>query len=109
VIRLPANRSVLLPADLDGLLPSESATLSLPSGPTPGQPVTTAAPVVDPGSAMASPLATSRSGDEHALLESLLRQTGGNVSRAARRLGVPRSTLRYRIERASLGHLLPRD
>jgi DNA-binding NtrC family response regulator len=38
-----------------------------------------------------------------------LRETGGNVSRAARRLGLSRSTLRYRIERHRLHALLPRD
>jgi two-component system response regulator HydG len=38
-----------------------------------------------------------------------LRDTGGNVSRAARRLGVSRSTLRYRIERHGLRPWVPRD
>ena len=38
-----------------------------------------------------------------------LRDTGGNVSRAARRLGVSRSTLRYRIDRHGLQAWLPRD
>ena len=38
-----------------------------------------------------------------------LQATGGNVRRAARRLGLPRSTLRYRIQRHALEHLLPRD
>jgi DNA-binding NtrC family response regulator len=35
--------------------------------------------------------------------------TGGNVARAARRLGLPRSTLRHRIVKHGLGHLIPRD
>jgi DNA-binding NtrC family response regulator len=39
----------------------------------------------------------------------VLRETGGNVSRAARRLGLARSTLRYRIQRHGLGGLLPSD
>ncbi|MDX1650790.1 MAG: sigma-54 dependent transcriptional regulator [Myxococcota bacterium] len=43
------------------------------------------------------------------VLAATLREAGGNVSRAARRLGVPRSTLRARIARAGLGHLIPRD
>jgi transcriptional regulator with GAF, ATPase, and Fis domain len=34
---------------------------------------------------------------------------GGNVARAARRLGLARSTLRHRIVRHGLGHLIPRD
>jgi DNA-binding PucR family transcriptional regulator len=34
---------------------------------------------------------------------------GGNISRAARRIGVARSTLRYRIERNGLGRLVPKD
>ncbi len=38
-----------------------------------------------------------------------LRETGGNVSRAARRLGLSRSTLRYRIDRHGLQRWLPRD
>jgi transcriptional regulator of acetoin/glycerol metabolism len=39
----------------------------------------------------------------------VLRDTGGNVSRAARRLGVPRSTLRWQIERCGLQGLVPQD
>ena len=35
--------------------------------------------------------------------------TGGNIARAARRLGVPRTTLRYRINVLGLDLLLPRD
>ena len=35
--------------------------------------------------------------------------SGGNVARAARRLGIPRNTLRYRIERLGLVSLIPRD
>jgi DNA-binding NtrC family response regulator len=34
---------------------------------------------------------------------------GGNVARAARRLGLPRSTLRHRIAKHGLGHLIPKD
>jgi transcriptional regulator of acetoin/glycerol metabolism len=43
------------------------------------------------------------------MLAATLRDTGGNVARAARRLGVPRSTLRGRIARHGLGGLVPRD
>jgi DNA-binding NtrC family response regulator len=39
---------------------------------------------------------------ERELIESALRATRGNISRAAARLGVPRNTLRYRIERLGL-------
>jgi transcriptional regulator with GAF, ATPase, and Fis domain len=42
-------------------------------------------------------------------LEQTLREAGGNVSRAARRLGVARSTLRRRIARYGLASLIPRD
>jgi len=48
-------------------------------------------------------------GGESARLAQALRSTGGNVARAARRLGLARSTLRHRIERFGLGHLIPRD
>ena len=39
----------------------------------------------------------------------VLRATGGNVSRAARRLGLARTTLRRRIREAGLQDLIPRD
>jgi DNA-binding NtrC family response regulator len=42
-------------------------------------------------------------------LAAVLVATGGNVARAARRLGIPRSTLRYRIRRHDLGDLIPSD
>ncbi len=38
-----------------------------------------------------------------------LATTGGNIARAARRLGLPRTTLRHRIEKHGLAHLIPRD
>jgi transcriptional regulator with GAF, ATPase, and Fis domain len=46
--------------------------------------------------------------EREAIADALL-ATGGNVRRTARRLGVARSTLRYRILRHGLEHLLPRD
>ena len=46
---------------------------------------------------------------EHVELASLLVECGGNVARVARRLGKPRSTVRYRIARLGLTHLLPND
>jgi DNA-binding NtrC family response regulator len=42
-------------------------------------------------------------------IDAVLRSTGGNISRAARRLGMPRSTLRYWIQIHGLGGLIPRD
>ena len=42
-------------------------------------------------------------------INAVLRSTGGNISRAARRLGMPRSTLRYWIQIHGLGGLIPRD
>jgi two-component system response regulator HydG len=48
-------------------------------------------------------------GDPASEISRVLRSTGGNVSRAARRLGVSRGTLRYRIVQHGLGSLIPRD
>jgi transcriptional regulator with GAF, ATPase, and Fis domain len=45
---------------------------------------------------------------QEALVSALI-ESGGNVSRAARRLRIPRSTLRYRICRYGLDSLIPRD
>jgi two-component system response regulator HydG len=42
-------------------------------------------------------------------LAAVLRGTGGNVSRAARRLGVSRTTLQYRIRKQGLEGLIPQD
>ncbi len=60
------------------------------------------------GPAPAGESAPSRS-DEVGPLETALRETGGNVARAARRLGMARTTLRRRIHAAGLQRLLPRD
>jgi DNA-binding NtrC family response regulator len=48
-------------------------------------------------------------GSEQQRLAELLQECGGNVARVARRLGRPRSTVRYRIARHGLAHLIPRD
>jgi transcriptional regulator with GAF, ATPase, and Fis domain len=42
-------------------------------------------------------------------IAAVLLATGGNVSRAARRLGLSRSTLRYRLRRLGLCELIPND
>jgi len=46
---------------------------------------------------------------ERERLAELLMATGGNVARAARRAGMARSTLRYKIRRYELAHLIPTD
>ena len=69
----------------------------------------TAEPHAEPQAA--SSLHTARTDDEGARQElaELLVATGGNVARVARRLGLPRSTVRYRIRRYRLEALVPRD
>ncbi len=47
--------------------------------------------------------------EEPAVIRAALAECGGNVARAARRLGVPRGTLRYRIRKYGLDHLIPKD
>ncbi len=42
-------------------------------------------------------------------LRAVLIETGGNLSRASRRLGIPRGTLRYRVRQLGLDQLVPRD
>ncbi len=52
---------------------------------------------------------TAGSEDEALLIATSLVETGGVVARAARRLRIPRSSLRHKIKRYGLGHLIPRD
>jgi len=47
--------------------------------------------------------------DEVEQMRRVLLETGGNLSRAARRLGVARSTLRYRVMLLGLERLIPKD
>jgi two-component system NtrC family response regulator len=47
--------------------------------------------------------------DESSLISEALIDTGGVVARAARRLGMPRSSLRYKIRRYRLSYLVPKD
>jgi DNA-binding NtrC family response regulator len=46
---------------------------------------------------------------ESEVIASVLESTGGNVSRAARRLELARSTLRHKIKKYALEGLIPRD
>ena len=46
---------------------------------------------------------------ESETIASVLESTGGNVSRAARRLELARSTLRHKIKKYDLGGLIPSD
>jgi transcriptional regulator of acetoin/glycerol metabolism len=46
---------------------------------------------------------------ESEIIASVLEATGGNVSRAARRLELARSTLRHKIKKYDLGDLIPSD
>jgi transcriptional regulator with GAF, ATPase, and Fis domain len=69
-------------------------------------------PEPDPGpaalSARQAPIETTPALDGRPIA-AVLRETGGNVSRAARRLGMARSTLRWQIQRLDLAHLIPED
>jgi transcriptional regulator of acetoin/glycerol metabolism len=56
-----------------------------------------------------APLPAAADAPEPERIAAVLRVTGGNVSRAARRLGVARSTLRWQIERYGLQELVPDD
>jgi len=47
--------------------------------------------------------------EDRTLIAAVLQATAGNVSRAARRLGITRSRLRYRIAKYGLEHLIPDD
>jgi len=49
------------------------------------------------------------SGDERSQIAAELMSAGGNVARVARRLDMPRSTLRYKIRRYDLRSLVPCD
>ena len=48
-------------------------------------------------------------GDDRSRVAAALIAAGGNVARAARRLGLARTTLRHRVERYGLRELIPRD
>jgi DNA-binding NtrC family response regulator len=87
---------VLVSYQVDVLEPEDLAGLTSHEVPAPsGEP-----PIPEPLRSIA---------EEEARLRSVLAETGGNVARAARRLGIPRGTLRYRIEKFSLQGAIPRD
>ena len=54
------------------------------------------------------PATPERTGERERVAE-LLVASGGNIARVARRLGIPRTTAQYRIERLGLRHLIPVD
>ena len=47
--------------------------------------------------------------DERRFISEVLRAAGWNVTRAARRLGMARSTLRYKLKQYDLEGLIPKD
>jgi two-component system NtrC family response regulator len=55
------------------------------------------------------PLPPAGSPRERQILAAELASTGGNISRVARRLGIARGTLRYRLGLHDLGDLIPND
>ena len=55
------------------------------------------------------PLLPEEEREDRVRLSEALRATAGNVSRTARRLGITRSRLRYRIAKYGLMHLIPDD
>jgi len=83
IIRFAGRRVGL--SEIDGVLDDGPSSLRPPDDPAPW-----------PGTIAERVLAT---GDPAELIASELRATGGNVARAARRLGLPRSTLRHWIRR----------
>jgi DNA-binding NtrC family response regulator len=79
------------------LLGSEHLSLDIPTWAEPGLP----APAESRGSAPESlpPPATDLEGWERTLIERALRESDGNQTRAAQRLGITRDTLRYRLKK----------
>jgi DNA-binding NtrC family response regulator len=71
-----------------------------------------AAPAVqrtEPADDARAPLPASEGDCDRETVEAVLSAVGGNISRAARRLGVARSTLRYRVRQLGLDALIPKD
>jgi two-component system, NtrC family, response regulator AtoC len=83
-----------------GAAQRDVASLAAPSA-APSTAVTRAAPVGQSEDAGSSTARTLPELEREALVQAL-EHTGGNVSRAARELGISRDTLRYRIEKYGL-------
>ena len=92
------ERAVLLSGE--GPLAPESLSLT-PPAPTALVPPAAAAPAPAPEAASLDPNLTL-DGAERLLIEKALEKAGGNVSEAARALGVTRMTLRHRIKKHGL-------
>jgi len=83
---------------------SEASTVTAEQLGLPGAPVSGAANApAEPASLESPALADALGSVERAHLVDALRQTGGNVTRAAARLGISRDTLRYRMTKHGLG------
>lgn len=78
-------------------------------GPGPGPIAVPLGPVViagPPGQAITAPLDVAVAAYERHLIEAAMNEAGGNVSRAAASLGLPRTTLQYKLQ--VLGFASPR-
>jgi DNA-binding NtrC family response regulator len=89
---------LLSESDLDSVLEDR---LDLPAGEAPPE-------SVEEADAAAGRLTGDEFDDKRAIAAAL-RSTGGNVLRTARRLGMSRGMLRYRIRKYGLERLIPRD
>jgi DNA-binding NtrC family response regulator len=86
-------------SDLDGLLDTEALSGRFAMKPS-----------ASPQEARSEPRRESHEARPEAeRIAEVLTSTGGNVSRAARRLGLARGTLRHKIRKYALGHLVPSD
>jgi adenylate cyclase len=90
---LLADAPLVAARDLD--LPSGPASVAARGGDAQAGGMPAAGPGLPPGD------------DERARLVEALEWSGGNLSRAAARLGIPRNTLRYRMERHGLREAPP--
>ena len=77
------------------------------AAPTVGSAGIAASPAAAGGAATARPLQERLSEQERAEIVAAIDQSQGNIAHAARRLGINRSTLYYRLRKHGLEHLLP--
>ncbi len=84
------SEASVVTAELLGLPPAATTRARGEPGPPPDDPES-------------PPLADAMGSVERTLLVEALRQTGGNVTRAAARLGISRDTLRYRMAKHGMG------